>query len=69
MNFPTRPNSPSDLRIADRDETQLSRTEVLHGLRKGLIACGPAARSHGFAEVVLVQRRMVEIVNFMEQPA
>lgn len=68
MNRPTRPNSVHDLRIADRDETQLSREEVLHGLRDGSIRSGPAARSHAFAEVTVVTRRLVEIINFEEIP-
>ena len=62
--FPT--FGPRDLRIADQDETQLSRQEVLHGLREGAIACGPAAASHAFAECVVVSRRLVEVVNFSE---
>ena len=67
MTAPTKPNLVRDLRIADQDETQLSRQEVLHGLREGSIACGPAARSHAFAEVTVVTRRLVEIINFSEE--
>ena len=67
MSAPTRPNLVHDLRIPGMDETPLSRQEVLHGLRDGSIACGPVAASRAFAEVTVVTRRMVEIINFSEE--
>lgn len=64
MKFPTRPNFYRDLRIADPDETQLSREEVLHGLRVGEICNGPVSRTRTFTEVTVVERRLVEVINF-----
>lgn len=58
---------PKDLRFPAIDETMLSREEVLHGLREGSVAAGPVARAHAFAEVVVVHRRLVEIINFTEE--
>ena len=55
-----------DLRPAERDETPLSREEVLRGLRDGSIPNGPLARSFGFTAVVVMERRVVEYVAFSE---
>ena len=66
ISVPTKPNLVHDLRFHDVDETPLSRQEVLHGLRDGSIACGPVAASRAFAEVTVVTRRLVEIINFTE---
>lgn len=58
---------PSDLRPPDRDETPLSRDEVLRGLREGTIPNGPLAKSYGFSSAVVVQRRVVvEFFDFSE---
>lgn len=56
-----------DLRLPMRDETMLSREEVLVGLREGLIAPGPVAQAGAFAEVTVVQRVLVEVINFVEE--
>jgi hypothetical protein len=55
-----------DLRFPMQDETMLSRDEVLMGLRDGCIAPGPVARARAFAEVTVVQRMLVEVINFTE---
>jgi hypothetical protein len=59
---------PQDLRFPTPDETMLSREEVLCGLREGTVAPGPVARAHAFAEVTVVTRRLVEVINFTEEP-
>lgn len=59
---------PQDLRYPSPDETMLSREEVLRGIRDGTVAPGPVARAHAFAEVTVVTRRIVEIINFTEEP-
>lgn len=56
----------ADLRFHDVDETPLSREEVLQGLREGSVSPGPVARARAFAEVTVVSRRMVEVINFEE---
>jgi len=61
-------NTPTDLRPPERDETPLSREEVIAGMRDGTIPNGPLARSYGFAEVVVVQRRVVEFFDFSDGP-
>jgi len=60
MNHETR-----DMRLPDVDETELSPQEVMVGLRAGLLD-GPIARAHAFAEVTVVTRQRVEIINFTE---
>ena len=55
-----------DLRPPERDETPLSREEVLRGLRDGTIPNGPLAKSYGFTAVVVVERRVVEYFEFTE---
>ena len=59
-------NTTYDLRPPERDETPLSREEVLRGLRDGSIPNGPLAKSYGFTAVVVVERRVVEYFNFSE---
>ena len=61
-------NTLLDLRPPERDETPLSREEVLRGLRDGSIPNGPLARSYGFAAVVVVERRVVEYFDFSDGP-
>ena len=56
-----------DLRPPERDETPLSREEVLRGLRDGSIPNGPLAKSYGFTAVVVFERRVVEYFNFSAQ--
>lgn len=59
-------NTLHDLRPPERDETPLSREEVLRGLRDGTIPNGPLAKSFGFAAVVVMERRIVEYFEFSE---
>ena len=59
----------NDLRRPDRDETPLSDAEVLLGVREGSIPAGPHARARAFADVLVVERRRVEVINFEEQAA
>lgn len=54
----------SDLRLPDRDETPLSESEVLQGVREGIVPPGPLACARAFADVLVIDRRRVEIVNF-----
>jgi hypothetical protein len=56
----------NDLRHPDVDETPLSESEVLQGLRDGSISDGYHARARAFAEVLVLERRRVEFVNFKE---
>lgn len=60
-------NHKPDLRMPSPDETQLSPDEVLVGLREGVIPPGPVACARAFAEVVVMQRRRVLVVNFPEE--
>lgn len=54
-------SSAEDLRRPDIDETPLSGEEVRHGVVRGIIPQGPRAHAHAFAEVTVVQRRLVEV--------
>jgi len=73
MNFPINPNSArfcaKDLRIAEQDETPLSRLEVLQGLREGSIEPGPVAKSFGFSSALVLRRKVIEFINFDEVAA
>lgn len=70
MTIPMEPNfstlAPRDLRVPMIDETPLSGEEVRHGLREGLIACGPVAQRVAFADVLVVSRERVEVFEFAE---
>jgi hypothetical protein len=55
----------ADVRPAGMDETPLSPDEIVHGFRHGQLD-GPIARAHAFAEVTVVTRQRVEIINFTE---
>jgi hypothetical protein len=59
----------NDLRRPDRDETPLSDAEVLIGVREGTIPTGPHARARAFCDVLVLERRRVEVFNFEEQAA
>lgn len=61
-------SGPFDLRPPERDETPLSREEVLRGLRDGTIPNGPLAKSFGFSATVIVERRVVEYFEFSDAP-
>jgi len=56
-----------DLRPPEQDETPLTPEEVNIGLREGILE-GPIARKmqRDFREVFVVQRKVVQVVDFYE---
>ena len=56
-------NTTDDLRQPMRDETPLSQSEVMQGLREGTIPPGPVARLRAFAEGFVLQRVWFEVVD------
>lgn len=55
-----------DVRPPEPDETPLSTAEIVHGFKRGQLD-GPIARARVFAEVTVVTRQRVEIINFTEE--
>lgn len=60
---------PQDLRRPDPDETPLSADEVKVGVYRGLIPPGPRACARAFADVLVLERRRVQVWQISTEAA